>query len=112
MDNKTCGTKDKIEEDKLRRRWPDRPGWDVLAQAIETLADACGGSAQCHKKYEYLSISLETPGMPESQVFALRTLAELVEQVSDTEDHGEQSTVHWVRRVLAQEQVLTNRFRT
>jgi hypothetical protein len=39
--------------------------------------------------------------MPEAQVNALYTLAELVEQVSDAEDHGEQSTVQWVRQPLA-----------
>jgi hypothetical protein len=102
MDEKNCPTKGKIEEDKLKDRWPDRLGWDVLAQTVETLAGACGGSAKCHKKYEYLSVSLETRGMPEAQVYALRTLAELIEQVSDTEDHYDQSTVHWVRGVLAQ----------
>ena len=101
MDEKNCPTKGKIEEDKLKDRWPDRPGWDVLANTIETLAKACGGSAQCYKKYEYLSVSLETHGMPEAQVNALWALAELVEQVSDAEDHGNQSTVHWVRQTLA-----------
>jgi hypothetical protein len=38
--------------------------------------------------------------MPEVQANALWALAELVEQVSDAEDHGDQSTVHWVRRTL------------
>ena len=102
MDDKVCAAKGKIVEEKLKDRWPDRPGWDVLANTIETLAKACGGSAQCHKKYEYLSVSLETRGMPEAQVKAIRALAELVEQVSDAEDQGDQSTVHWVRAVLAQ----------
>ena len=101
MDDKICSTTGKIEDDRLKVRWPDRPGWDVLANTIETLAKACGGSAQCHKKYEYLSVSLETRGMPEAQVNALWTLAELVEQVSDAEDHGDQSTVHWARQILA-----------
>ncbi|GFE52103.1 hypothetical protein So717_38560 [Roseobacter cerasinus] len=101
MGDKICKTKGKTEGVKLTDRWPDRPGWEVLANTIETLAKACGGSAQCHKKYEYLSVSLETNGVSEAQVGALRTLAELVEQVSDAEDHGAQSTVHWVRRVLA-----------
>lgn len=101
MDDKIRRTKGKIEEEKLKDRWPDRPGWDVLANTIETLARACGGSAQCHKKYEYLSVSLETRGMPEAQVNALWALAELVEQVSDADDHGGQSTVHWVRQTLA-----------
>ena len=101
MDDDICATKGKIVEDKLKDRWPDRPGWDVLANTIETLAKACGGSAQCHKKYEYLSVSLEARGMPEAQVNALWALAELVEQVSDAEDHGDQSTVHWVRQALA-----------
>jgi hypothetical protein len=101
MDDNTCATKGKMEEAKLNERWPDRPGWDVLANMIETLAKACGGSAQCHKKYEYLSVSLETRGLPEAQVSALCALAELVEQVSDADDHGGQSTVHWVRQTLA-----------
>jgi len=101
MDDKIRRTRGKIEEEKLKDRWPDRPGWDVLANTIETLARACGGSAQCHKKYEYLSVSLETRGMPEAQVNALCALAELVEQVSDADDHGGQSTVHWVRQTLA-----------
>jgi hypothetical protein len=101
MDSKNCTTNGKIEDDKTKDRWPDRPGWHVLAQTIETLARACGGSAQCYKKYEYLSVSLETRGVPEAQVHALRALAELVEQVSDAEDHGKQSTVHWVREVIA-----------
>ncbi|WP_420862599.1 hypothetical protein [Algirhabdus cladophorae] len=101
MDDKICETKGKTEEVKLKDRWPDRPGWDVLANTIETLAKACGGRAQCHKKYEYLSVSLETRGMPEAQVNALWALAELVEQVSDAEDQRDQSTVHWVRRALA-----------
>ena len=101
MDDKICTNRSKIEEECVKDRWPDRPGWDVLANTIETLAKACGGSAQCHKKHEYLSISLETRGMPEAQVNALWALAELVEQVSDAEDHGDQSTVHWVRQTLA-----------
>ena len=104
MDDEICGTKGKVEEAKLNERWPDRPSWDVLANTIETLAKACGGSAQCHKKYEYLSVSLETRGMPEAQANALWALAELVEQVSDAEDHGDQSTVHWVRQTLASSQ--------
>ena len=102
MSKKTYTNNGKFEHDRTKDRWSDRPGWDVLAQTIETLAVACGGSAKCHKKYEYLSVSLETRGMPEAQVYALRTLAELIEQVSDTEDHDDQSTVHWVRGVLAQ----------
>lgn len=101
MDDKLSATIGKIEEDKQKDRWPNRPGWDVLAQTIETLAKSCGGSVQCQKKYEYLSVSLKTRGLPEAQVVALQTLAELVEQVSDTEDHGDQSTVHWVRQTLA-----------
>ena len=100
MDDKTCATKGKTEQESFKDRWPDRPAWDVRAQSIETLAKACGGSAQCHKKYEYLSVSLETGGMPKAQFFALQSLAELVEQVSDAEDHGAQSTVHWVCSVL------------
>ena len=104
MDDKICATKGKIVEDKLKDRWPDRAGWDVLANTIETLAKACGGSAQCHKKYEYLSVSLETRGLPEAQANAFWVLAELVEQVSDAEDHGDQSTVHWVRQTLASSQ--------
>lgn len=40
--------------------------------------------------------------MPVDQYRALNSLAELVEQVSDTEHHGEQSTVHWIRSVLGQ----------
>lgn len=85
---------------KFRDRWPDRPGWEALAQTMETLALACGGKAQCHKKYDYLSVSLETQGVSKEQYNALYNLAELVEQISDTEDHGEQSTVHWVRSVM------------
>ena len=100
MDDKICTNKSKIEEECVKDRWPDRPGLDVLANTIETLAKACGGSAQCHKKCEYLSVSLETRVMPEVQANALWALAELVEQVSDAEDHGDQSTVHWVRRTL------------
>jgi hypothetical protein len=101
MDDNNCATKGKIERDKLKDRWPDRPGWNVLANTIETLAKACGGSAHCHQKYEYLSVSLETHGVPEAHVNALWALSELVEQVSDAEDHGDQSTVHWVRQTLA-----------
>ena len=95
------GARSKPEREETKDRWPDRPGWDVLAQSIETLAKACGGSAQCHKKYEYLSVSLEPRDMPDEQFHALYTLAELVEQISDTEDHGDQATVHWVRQTLA-----------
>ncbi|GIT93121.1 hypothetical protein JANAI62_35950 [Jannaschia pagri] len=102
MADKICETEGKTAEANHMERWPDRPGWDVLANTIETLAKACGGSAQCHKKYEYLSVSLETGGMPKAQVNALRALAELVEQVSDTKEHGDQSTVHWARKVLAE----------
>jgi hypothetical protein len=101
MESNDCATNEKSEGEETKDRWPDRPGWNVLAQSIETLAKACGGNAQCQKKYEYLSVSLDTCGLPEAQVFALRTLAELVEQVSDAEDHGAQSTVHWVRAVVA-----------
>lgn len=83
-------------------RWPDRPGWEPLAQTVETLAKACGGKAQCYKKNSYLSVSLDPRDMPAEQYQALCNLAELVEQISDTDDHGEQSTVHWVRNVLSQ----------
>lgn len=93
------------EDTKFLDRWPDRPGWEVLARTVETLAKVCGGSAQCHKKKEYLSVSLTTRDMPMEQYHALYNLAELVEQVSDTEDHGEQSTVHWIRTVLTQKQI-------
>ncbi|MEL6666960.1 MAG: hypothetical protein AAFQ24_12560 [Pseudomonadota bacterium] len=101
MESENCATNGKPEGDATKDRWPDRPGWDVLAQSIETLAQACGGSAQCEKKYEYLCVSLETRDMPDEQYKALYTLAELVEQISDAEDHGDQSTVHWVRQALA-----------
>ena len=101
MESENCATNGKPEGDATKDRWPDRPGWDVLAESIETLARACGGSAQCHKKYEYLSISLETRSVSEAQANALWALAELVEQVSDAEDHGDQSTVHWVRQTMA-----------
>ncbi|MEL7179602.1 MAG: hypothetical protein AAFN63_07200 [Pseudomonadota bacterium] len=101
MDSTFSKTNGKNESAETRDRWPDRPGWDVLAQTVETLAEACGGNARCHKKYEYLSVGLETRDIAEAKVCALRVLVELVEQVSDTEDHGHQSTVHWVRGVLA-----------
>lgn len=85
-------------------RWPDRPGWEILAQTIETLAKACGGKAQCHKKYEYLSVNLEMQDVPRDQRIALYNLSEVIELVSETEDHGDQSSVHWVRSAIAQKE--------
>jgi hypothetical protein len=88
-----------------QKRWPDHIGWDELDHAMVTLAKSCGSSALCSQKYDYLNVELTAQGASPAQKKALITLAELIEQVSDTEDHGTQSTVHWVRGVIAQKPI-------
>ena len=87
--------------DDAKKRWPDRPGWDELAHSMETLAVVCGASAHCDQKNFRLNVELRLKGVSPQHKKALHTLAELVEQVSDVEEHGSQSTVHWVRNVIS-----------
>jgi len=41
------------------QRWPDKPGWDEMATAIEVLAAACGAEVFCSQKYEYLRVEIQ-----------------------------------------------------
>lgn len=70
---------------RTNQRWPDRVGWDNMANAIETLAKSCGGHAYCAQKYEYLSVELQQPADTPEQTKALYVMIELVEQISDLE---------------------------
>jgi hypothetical protein len=64
-------------------RWPDRQGWDEMANAIEALAESCGASVVCGQKYQYLSIEMLEPARHPNHTSALHVIIELIEQASE-----------------------------
>jgi len=75
-----------------KQRWPDRADWDDMANAVETLAHACGAQVYCVQKYEYLKVEIQGPASTPEQTDALHVLAELIEQASDQEELGRRSS--------------------
>ena len=66
-----------------RKRWPEFDGWDEKADAIETLARACGAHAYCSQKYRYLNIELRRGTATQEQYYTLHEIADLIETLTD-----------------------------
>lgn len=66
-----------------KKRWPQFPGWDEKAIAIENLAEACGAYAYCSQKYQYLSVELHKKNASSRHFRALSEFADLVEMATD-----------------------------
>jgi hypothetical protein len=75
----------KVGKTTTNQRWPDRDGWDDMANAIEVLAQTCGAYVYFAQKYEYLSVEIQRPARTPEQTKALHVLIEVIEQASDQE---------------------------
>ena len=73
------------DTDGVTRRWPDRRGWDELANTVETLAKSCGAHVYCAQKYEYLNVEMQQRASTPEETKALYVLIGLIEQASDLE---------------------------
>jgi len=69
----------------MKQRWPDKPGWDEMATAVEVLAAVCGAKVFCSQKYEYLRIEIQKSAGTVEQSKAMDILVELIEQASGRE---------------------------
>ena len=67
-------------------RWPRFEGWDGMAEAVETLAEACGAKVFCSQKYGHLRVEFQRPASQPRQMRALHLVAELIEQASDRDE--------------------------
>lgn len=70
---------------KAKRRWPEFAGWDEKAEAIETLALACGAYAYCSQKYQHLNVELQQRDSTRTQMAALHEMADMIEKLTDRE---------------------------
>lgn len=70
---------------QAKARWPEFKGWDEKADAIETLAQACGAYAYCSQKYQYLNIELHQREASSTQFAALHQMADMIELITDQE---------------------------
>jgi len=69
----------------MSMRWPDHDGWDAMADAIETLANACGSQAQCTNINDtFLRVALIGNAATKAQINALQVMADLIEERSDS----------------------------
>jgi hypothetical protein len=66
-----------------QKRWPAFEGWDEKAEAIETLAKACGAHAYCSQKYRYLNVELHQRSATKEQFLALHEIADMIEKLTD-----------------------------
>ncbi len=65
-----------------RNHWPDRPHWDRWRWTIKTLADACGATAYCSPKYQYMRVDVRQ-ARSDALTAALEEIGCLIELVSD-----------------------------
>lgn len=72
----------------MTKRWPDKEGWDAMAEVMETLAEACGARVFCSRKYDYLRVEIQDPAGTAAQNRALAFVADMIEQISDREGAG------------------------
>ncbi|GFE64361.1 helix-turn-helix domain-containing protein [Litoreibacter roseus] len=77
-----------VEEDIGKKvstdmRWPKFDGWDEMASAIETLAQACGAQVYCSQKYQYLNVEVQKRANSPEKTKALHIIADIVEKLTD-----------------------------
>lgn len=65
-----------------RDHWPGRPHWDRWRWAIKALADACGATAHCRPKYQYMRVDVRQ-ARSDALTVALDDIGCLIELASD-----------------------------
>jgi hypothetical protein len=73
---------DRPDDWPQRDRWPGRPHWDRWRWAIKALADACGATAHCCPKYQYMRVDVR-PARSDALAVALDDIGCLIELASD-----------------------------
>ena len=73
---------DRPDDWPQRKRWPDRPHWERWRWAIKVLADACGATAHCRPKYQYMRVDVRQ-ARSDALTVALDDIGCLIELASD-----------------------------
>lgn len=78
---------DRPDDWPQRDRWPDRPHWDRWRWAIKAIAAACGTTAYCSPKYEYMRVDTRQ-ARSDALTGALLDVADVIELASVREPSG------------------------